>query len=87
MLTRQYLKEIVVEAIKANGGQSTYVQIAQYIWQHYEPKLRASGDLFFTWQYDIRWAVPTLRKSGILEKHDKNSGAKKSVIKLSKDQL
>ena len=87
MLTRQYLKEIVVEAIKANGGQSTDVQIAQYIWQHYEPKLRESGDLFFTWQYDIRWAVPTLRKSGILEKHDKNSGAKKSVIKLSKDQL
>ncbi len=30
-------------------------------------ELRSSGDLFYTWQYDIRWAATTLRKEGIMK--------------------
>jgi hypothetical protein len=26
-----------------------------------------SGDFFFTWQYDIRWAAQTLRDKGALK--------------------
>ena len=26
-----------------------------------------SGDLFYTWRYDIRWAAQTLRDSGVLK--------------------
>ncbi len=31
-----------------------------------EHELRSSGDLFFTWQYDIRWAAQYLRNIGYL---------------------
>jgi hypothetical protein len=33
---------------------------------NYENELRRSGDLFFTWQYDIRWVATQLRNKGIL---------------------
>jgi hypothetical protein len=43
------------------------VQVCGSVWQQHEQDLRASGDLFFTWQYDIRWAAQTLRHRGTLK--------------------
>ncbi|MEC8728933.1 MAG: hypothetical protein ACPH9C_04185 [Candidatus Puniceispirillales bacterium] len=54
MLTRQELGEFVIEAVRAKNGQATNVEIASFIWLKYETKLRNSGDLFYTWQYDVR---------------------------------
>ena len=34
-------------------------------WQTHESELPASGDLFFTWQYDIRWAAQHLQNVGV----------------------
>jgi hypothetical protein len=56
----------VVEALRANDGSATVVQVCQHIWRHHEEELRASGDLFYTWQYDVRWAATKLRKTGEL---------------------
>ena len=79
MLIRQDLSDLVIEAIKANNGQATNVLIAQYIWAKFETELRHSGDLFYTWQYDVRWVITKLRKSGIL-KNMKNENGRTSLI-------
>jgi hypothetical protein len=66
-LDREGLKNAVTSAIDANGGEATIVQVAQYIWANHEADLRASGDLFFTWQYEMRWAAQKLRDESKLE--------------------
>lgn len=66
MAERNDLKVWVVEALRQLGGAGTIVQVCQRVWQMHESELRASGDLFFTWQYDIRWAAQYLRNVGVL---------------------
>ena len=41
--------------------------VCRVFWTHYEDELKASGDILYTWQYDIRWAATDLRKSGIMK--------------------
>lgn len=38
------------------GGKGSIVDICRHIWENHEAELKASGDLFYTWQYDMRWA-------------------------------
>lgn len=66
MLSRNDLPDIVVDALKSLNGHGTIVQICKYIWDNYEHELRKSGDLFYCWQYDIRWAGQRLRDAGVL---------------------
>jgi hypothetical protein len=61
------LKDWVAEALRARGGSARLVSVAKYIWQHHEEELRASGDLFYTWQYDMRWGATLLRKEGTMK--------------------
>tara|TARA_R100000306_G_scaffold62423_1_gene69960 strand:+ start:15765 stop:16019 length:255 start_codon:yes stop_codon:yes gene_type:complete len=66
MIKKDVLQDWVVAALKDSGGSASIVQIAQHIWAHHESELRASGDLFFTWQYDMRWACSQLRTRNIV---------------------
>ena len=66
MATREDLEGWVVEALRTCGGRARIVQICRHIWEHYEDELRASGDLLYTWQYDVRWAGQRLRDRGVL---------------------
>ena len=61
MATKKDLADWVYEAIKANGGKATIVEVAKHIWDNHEAELRGSSDLFYTWQYDMRWAADQLR--------------------------
>lgn len=70
MVKRDVLMEWVVDALRAHGGASSVVGVAKYIWQHHESELRNAGDLFYTWQYDIRWAAKELRDRGLLKSVD-----------------
>ena len=63
MADRESLKDWVYEALEANGGVASLIDVAKHIWKHHEAELRASGDLFFKWQYDMRWAATSLRKA------------------------
>jgi hypothetical protein len=54
----------VQEALAAQGGSGSIVDVCRHIWQVHEPDLRMSGDLFYTWQYDVRWAAYQLREAG-----------------------
>lgn len=67
MATRTDLKDWVIEALLALGP-STVPQIAKHIWINHEPELKSSGDLFYTWQYAMRWAAQILQQEGKLSK-------------------
>ena len=63
-MNRHDLPHILYTSIKDLGGQADIIGACKYIWQHYQNELECSGDLFYTWQYDIRWAATELRKTG-----------------------
>ncbi|SDY44385.1 hypothetical protein [Eubacterium barkeri] len=62
-MERADLSEILYNDLKKLGGCGSIVDVCKYMWKHHEKELRASGDLFYTWQYDIRWAATKLRKT------------------------
>ncbi|MBK5928310.1 hypothetical protein [Rhodobaculum claviforme] len=68
MADRTDLKVRVMDAITAAGGEACLVDVAKHLRNEHETELRASGDLFFTWQHDMRWAATLLRKEGKMGK-------------------
>ena len=68
MVQRDILMDWVVDALKAYGGRARIVDVCKHIWQHHETDLRLSGDLFYMWQYEVRWAGQRLRNSGRLKR-------------------
>jgi hypothetical protein len=67
MITRDVLQDWVVEALQSLGGKGSVLNVSKYIWREHEKDLRNSGDLFYTWQYDVRWAAQKLRNAGKLK--------------------
>jgi hypothetical protein len=67
MASREDMKGWVVLALKSFGGKGWPKDVAKYIWEHYEPELRKSGNLLYTWQYDVRSAAQSLRDAGVLK--------------------
>lgn len=76
MVVKQDLTTLVVEALRRLGGSGTVVDVCREVWRLHESDLRGSGDLFFTWQYDIRWAAQVLRHEGTLEPTVKGPGSR-----------
>ena len=70
MATKHDLVDWLVEALQASDGQGRIVDLCKYVWKNYGDDLQASGDLFYTWQYDMRWAATELRKSGKIKSAD-----------------
>ena len=64
MAQRADLMTWVHDALISHGGEARIVEVAKHIWEHHEADLRASGDLFYTWQYEMRWAATRLRDQG-----------------------
>ena len=64
MPTKIDLRDWVEDALKSLGGRGSVVDVARVIWRDHEAERRASGDLFYTWQYDMRWAAQMLRDTG-----------------------
>lgn len=64
------LQAWVVEALHVRGGSASLIDVCRIIWRDHEKDLRDSGDLFYTWQYDVRWAATELRKRGRLRSAD-----------------
>jgi hypothetical protein len=63
-VTKSILTEWLLDALNANGGRARIAKICKYIWDNHETELRDAGDLFYTWQYDVRWAADKLRRNG-----------------------
>ena len=67
MATKHDLGTWIVECLQTAGGSAPLIDICRYVWENHEVELRRSGDLFLTWQYDIRWAATALRHGGVLK--------------------
>jgi hypothetical protein len=64
MATRDDLQTWIVDALNATPRKSgRIVDICKHVWGQHEADLKASVDLFYTWQYDIRWAANRLRRN------------------------
>lgn len=59
---RHLLDGWVIDALRALGGKGTIVAICKWVWDNHQHDLQNQGDLFYTWQYDIRWAADRLRR-------------------------
>jgi len=64
--TKHDLQAWVLEALDVLGGSGTVTEVSKQVWHRHEAELRESGDLFFTWQYDLRWAAKGLRDRRLL---------------------
>ncbi len=60
----------IVDALQTKGGSASLLDVCKYIWKEHEVELRQSGDTFYTWQYDVRWAAHRLRLRGVLKTVD-----------------
>ena len=65
-MTKLDLPPHLLDIVVALGGSVTVLEASREFWQRHEPELRVSGDLFYTWQYELRWAAQELRDSGKL---------------------
>jgi hypothetical protein len=63
MNNKENLQEWVLEALIDLNGIGRIVDVAKHIWEHHENDLKSSEDMFYTWQYDMRWAATRLRES------------------------
>ena len=66
MVTKGDLVDWVVEALKSAGNSGSLLYVAKHIWANHEQELKTSGNLFYTWQYDMRWAATELRRRGVM---------------------
>jgi len=67
MVTRDILEKMVIEALKKNSGKASVLEVSKFIWENYHKKLMKSGDMLYTWQYEVRWVAVNLRKKGLLK--------------------
>ncbi|OEF96361.1 hypothetical protein [Desulfuribacillus alkaliarsenatis] len=70
----------LIEVLKNLGGRGTILEICKKFWELYGKELNENDNLFYTWQYDIRWAATELRKSKIMKPKEISS---KGVWELS----
>ena len=67
MATRADFDGWLLDALTELGGRAGIVDVCKHIWNNHERQLRESGDLFYTWQYDTRWAADHLRRKGVMK--------------------
>ena len=67
MMNRQDFLIPVQNALKDQGGKATLVQVCKHVWKHHETDIVRSGDLFYTWQYEVRHAASILSKAGVMK--------------------
>ena len=58
------LNEWAIQAIRHFGGSAHHLDVAKWIWKNKRDDLVNLGDLFYTWQYDLRWVGTELRRDG-----------------------
>ncbi|MBD9660766.1 hypothetical protein IB226_14935 [Pantoea sp. PNT03] len=73
MVTREIMKEWIIEALNSMNGIGWPRDVAKYVWDNYEGHLRESGDMLYTWQYDLRWAAQSLRDNNKLKAVNKRT--------------
>jgi len=73
-MDRHILENWIEEALRDLGGIGTILAVNKHIWRHHQQEIEASGDFFFNWQYDVRWAAQNLSKAGKLTRRRGRKG-------------
>ena len=66
MATNRDLEDWIYHTLALYSGKAKSIDIARHIWAQHEAELRASGNLFYTWQHDLHRAAKRLRDRGTL---------------------
>lgn len=77
-------RAFVVEALRTLGNTGTVLEVTKRVWEAHERDLRESGDLFYTWQYDVRWAAQYLRNNGYMQAVNGNRRAPWQLTELGR---
>jgi hypothetical protein len=81
MVTKYDLEKWIIDALQGLNGEAKIARICEHIWARHEDELHRSGDLFYTWQYDVRWAAQRLRDQRVLVP---NGQVKRGVWRLAR---
>lgn len=68
---RETLKPMVARVLESSGRRMTIVEVAEELWRKHELDFKKEGDLFYIWQYEMRWAAQLLVDEGKVEKSRK----------------
>ena len=79
--SRADVADWIVEALKALGGEAHMHVVAKKLWEQNGHRLTTDDAMFYTWQYDMRWAAQNLRDEGRLN-NSGNSDLPKGVWAL-----
>ncbi|KRF11302.1 hypothetical protein ASG90_16185 [Nocardioides sp. Soil797] len=60
------LSSWILEALGVCGPSASPLQVAKVVWSRHEQDLRATGDLLFTWQLDLRTTAEAMAAEGTL---------------------
>ncbi len=58
----------VLRCLQHLDGRGTVLEVSKKFYELFSGELTEAEDLFYTWQYDIRWAATELRKNDLLLK-------------------
>jgi hypothetical protein len=72
MASKDDLVDWLHEALVTSGGRGRIADLCKLVWDRHEEDLRASGELFYTWQFDIRWAAYELRTARKLKAYQRS---------------
>lgn len=61
-MTRKDLPNILYQILDELGGRAKMMDVFKSFWTKYKNVLKETDDIFYTWNYDIRWAATQLRK-------------------------
>ncbi len=71
MAVRDVLRDWLVEALESLGGSGSVLEVSQEVWRLHQREIESTGDLLYSWQYDLRWAATALRKTGVLAENSR----------------
>jgi len=84
IVTKEILTEWILESLHNLGGSACILDICKEIWREHKELKDDSLYLFYTWQYDLRWAADVLRTEGLLKPAKESI---RGIWELSKQEL
>ncbi len=70
MNSAQILQSWLLEGLTAAGGSATPTDVSKQVWARHRGELESAGDLFYTWQIELRGTAEALAGSGIVRIDD-----------------
>lgn len=61
-MRRDDLPDLLYNVLDELGGEATAVEAVACFWTRYDEELRESGNLYYTWEFDLEKAVKDLRR-------------------------